>query len=578
MSILKLQLKVRLLDTKPPVWRRFELPSSFTFFDLHNLIQAAFLWEQSHLHTFHLQDSSDIKHQEYKKKIKHFEKEVLEPMKSARSMDQDEYLKMKQRMAPDQPVVYEITSTDLPDIEEKPGVFDERNETIFDWLWKEGQKISYLYDFGEDHGHEVLLEQIITGESADPSPVCLNVTKPNPRAEASDEVWRTPKGNFSETRFRHYLNDLLYFIENAGAPEDADWDKLVPLPGVKENDLATLEEWADLFDAAGEFDWEAPWNDIASADLFGFLLPETGERFIASVLGNEQEVYGLGLYSGTTGEQALYRQFFDPSFTAGELEALFLSFDDLEELEPADHQLVLQTGYAFHEHEHWPTFRRLDPGQTPQFLKAHELFPFLHILPLVPMILDYFDSNPQALNGAETNVIPVFDEGELRNSYEKVHNVRLEPLFSMESGGQSPPAARDFEVPDNTSLEKLPMRNTHLYGGIFQVDSVTLGNSPSGSPVHPWICMFVDKKSEIVLFHDIATSQEEASEQFLQMFNQLCLNTFQGVPKSITVTGSKAAASLKSAISRVPTVMHTKKRIAVLENLVNDLTKQLSRY
>ncbi|WP_022794360.1 plasmid pRiA4b ORF-3 family protein [Marinococcus halotolerans] len=575
---MKLQLKVRLLDTKPPVWRRFELPSSFTFFDLHNLIQAAFLWEQSHLHSFRLQYSSDIKHQEYKKKIHHFEKEFLEPMKSSRAMDQEEYRQIKQRMAPDRPAVYEITSMDFPDIEEKPGVFDERHETIFDWLWKEGLKITYLYDFGEDHEHEVLLEQIIAGESADPSPVCLNVTKPNPRAEVSDEVWRTPKGNFSETRFRHYLNDLLYFIANAGAPKDEDWDKLVPLPGIKENDLATLAEWGDLLDAAGEFDWEAPWKDIASADLFGFLLPESGERFIASVLGNENEVYGLGLYTGAAGEQALYRQFFDPSFTADELEALFLSFDDLEELEPGDHNIIIQTGYAFYEHEHWPTFRRLKPGRPPQFLKAHELFAFLHILPLIPMILDYFDSNPRALNGAETNVIPVFDEGEIRNSYEKVHNVRLEPLFSMEPGAQGPPTARDFASPDNTSLEKLPMRNTHLYGGIFKVESVTLGNSPSGSPVHPWICMFVDKKSELVLSHNVATSQEEASEQFLQNFNQLCLNTFQGVPKSVTVTGSKAATSLKPAISRVPTVMHTKKRIAVLENLVNDLIKQLSRY
>ncbi|MDX6153696.1 plasmid pRiA4b ORF-3 family protein [Marinococcus sp. PL1-022] len=575
---MKLQLKVRLLDTKPPVWRKFELPSSFTFFDLHNLIQAAFLWEQSHLHSFRLQESSDIKHKEYRDKIKHFEKEVLEPMKSARSMNQEAYQQIKQRMAPEQPAVYEITSMDFPDIEEKPGVFDERNETIFDWLWKEGQMITYLYDFGEDHEHEVLLEQITAGESDDPSPVCLNVTKPNSRAEVSDEVWRTPKGNFSETRFRHYLNDLLYFVENFGTSDESDWEKFVPLPGVKENDLATLGEWADLFDEAREFYWDAPWRDIASADLFGFTLPETGERFIASVLGDEQEVYGLALYTGHTGERALYRQFFDPSFTADDLEALFLSFDDIEELEPPDHQLIIQTGYAFHDHDRWPTFRRLDPGQPPQFLKAHELFPFLHILPLVPMILDYFDSNPQALNGAETNVIPVFDEGELRNSYEKVHNVRLEPLFSEEAIGQGPPAAGDFEIPDNSSLEKLPMRNTHLYGGIFKVDSFTLGNSPAGTPIHPWICMFVDKKSEIVLSHDIATSQEEASQQFLQKFNQLCMNTFQGVPESVTVTGSKAATSLKTAISLVPTVMHTKKRIAVLENLVNDLIKQLSRY
>ena len=36
-----LQLKVELLDIRPPIWRRIEIPATYTFWDLHVAIQDA---------------------------------------------------------------------------------------------------------------------------------------------------------------------------------------------------------------------------------------------------------------------------------------------------------------------------------------------------------------------------------------------------------------------------------------------------------------------------------------------------------------------------------------------------------
>lgn len=47
-----LQVKVTLEGVEPPIWRRLLLPKSLNFAQLHELLQAAFSWTDSHLHQF----------------------------------------------------------------------------------------------------------------------------------------------------------------------------------------------------------------------------------------------------------------------------------------------------------------------------------------------------------------------------------------------------------------------------------------------------------------------------------------------------------------------------------------------
>jgi hypothetical protein len=46
------QLKITLLDTKPPIWRRVQVPGSMTLSRLHDVIQLCMGWTDSHLHQF----------------------------------------------------------------------------------------------------------------------------------------------------------------------------------------------------------------------------------------------------------------------------------------------------------------------------------------------------------------------------------------------------------------------------------------------------------------------------------------------------------------------------------------------
>jgi hypothetical protein len=48
------QFKITLLDTDPVIWRRIQVPGTYTFWDLHVAIQSAMGWQDSHLHMFRI--------------------------------------------------------------------------------------------------------------------------------------------------------------------------------------------------------------------------------------------------------------------------------------------------------------------------------------------------------------------------------------------------------------------------------------------------------------------------------------------------------------------------------------------
>lgn len=47
-----LRFKITLTGIRPPIWRRIEVPHTYTFWDLHSAIQDAMGWENYHLHEF----------------------------------------------------------------------------------------------------------------------------------------------------------------------------------------------------------------------------------------------------------------------------------------------------------------------------------------------------------------------------------------------------------------------------------------------------------------------------------------------------------------------------------------------
>lgn len=128
------QFKITLLGTKPPVWRRIVVPESYTFYDLHVAIQNAMGWTDSHLHCFEKRNSR-IRYGDYLVKI-------------------------------DCPYAVE----EIP--EGDRGLYSTETP-LKEFFKKINDKIFYMYDFGDNWEHEVILEKILAKDQKEKYPICL---------------------------------------------------------------------------------------------------------------------------------------------------------------------------------------------------------------------------------------------------------------------------------------------------------------------------------------------------------------------------------------------------------------------
>jgi hypothetical protein len=120
------QLKVTLLGTNPPVWRRLVVPANMTLAQLHDVLQSAMGWEDSHMHEF------SVGHRRF-----------------GRPNPEDRLMGM-------------------------PSVENERMVDLSSVLGRVGAKAIYTYDFGDSWEHGIVLEKRLPADPNMMYPVCVD--------------------------------------------------------------------------------------------------------------------------------------------------------------------------------------------------------------------------------------------------------------------------------------------------------------------------------------------------------------------------------------------------------------------
>jgi hypothetical protein len=114
------QMKVTLKGITPPIWRRFQVTGDTTLYVFHGVVQTVMGWLGGHMHEF------------------------------------------------------EIHGTPYGDpAESEEEVIDEGRVTLGRLIFAEKDKFLYVYDFGDNWEHEVLVEKILPIEKGTHYPVCL---------------------------------------------------------------------------------------------------------------------------------------------------------------------------------------------------------------------------------------------------------------------------------------------------------------------------------------------------------------------------------------------------------------------
>lgn len=123
------RLRVDLDYARPPIWRRLELRSDLTLDRVHDIIQTAFGWWDTHLHIFTLGGRA------YDRSVENF-------------------------LCP-----FDVEEGESPGTPESAVRLDETIQEV-------GDKLFYLYDYGDDWGHTIKLEAVLPRQSNTPDAWC----------------------------------------------------------------------------------------------------------------------------------------------------------------------------------------------------------------------------------------------------------------------------------------------------------------------------------------------------------------------------------------------------------------------
>lgn len=157
------QFKIELKDTRPPIWRRIQVPETYTFWDLHVAIQDVMGWLDYHLHQFDIVNlSTEIK-----------------------------------------------TEIGIPDeeFERDRDILPGWEQKIAGWFTVNNRLADYMYDFGDDWEHAVEFEEVLSRDRNIKYPICVDGQRACPPEDCGG-VWGYEEICRGESEFQEEYSDF----------------------------------------------------------------------------------------------------------------------------------------------------------------------------------------------------------------------------------------------------------------------------------------------------------------------------------------------------------------------------------
>jgi Plasmid pRiA4b ORF-3-like protein len=471
------EFKITLRDMPVPVWRKIQMDSESTFYELHQVLQLAFDWQNAHLHTFHVEKTNGRKEEFI---------EITSDSEFNHYFESSLFKKINNRL-------------------------DEQMERLSNWFKLPKDRVTYVYDFGDNWEHDIILTKITEPEIGIQYPRCIAANNLVPPEDSRGELL------MGEIDLEADNKALLIEINEVIEENILD---LMSLSSDHETNI-----WEELLATTKEFYKLKPWKMMDDRHIFAVEDPDSEELLFCSVLGNGGEFFGLAVYVGEAGYQSLMNSL---NLNHSQFQILVnqrsivLDFADREELDKEDYKLVKKFDIPFRGKKAWPSFRSYKPGYYPWFIDIEEAR--ILLLALEATMEVYEELNDEL-------VIP--DMYEEQMVYFKIPRINKDGYYFENYVLDMDDYLNEDELEEvSLAVSEIELKRIEKLSGIIpaSIEFVTeyidmpIQNDPDERPVFPILVLAVDHRNGTVVYNNLVTEALEPG-----VIQSELLNLFQTI-------------------------------------------------
>lgn len=338
---------------------------------------------------------------------------------------------------------------------------------------------------------------------------------------------------------------------------------------------SALTHWEKLYDAAVQFKKTSCWEWMDDRDIFGVQDPLSGEIGYCVVLGSMGEVFALAVYRGTEGLQGITR--INMGMVELELEesmqvqnCLIASFEDREDLQEKDREIIKKLGLKFRGRKEWPLFRSLLPGYVPWFLNREEAGFMTVALQQAQAVALRVRDNPQLLTA------PHDDQYFVRSAEKRGRKITWGDRFMKPQAIEA--SKFSFYNVDELRLKRIK-KVASLQGTTLEVDffyaPYPVQERKGQRPYFPYLCLWVDRENGLVLKHSLA-KHEELPGTFCENFLSL-IEDLNVIPSSVLVRREEALEMLSPLANALGIDIDMVKRLKIMDEVRENMFTYFSQ-
>lgn len=325
---------------------------------------------------------------------------------------------------------------------------------------------------------------------------------------------------------------------------------------VEQEVVLTVEqqEMVRLYEVAAAYKKLACWTWMPDNQIFGVRNPDNGEIGYCSVMGSNEELFGLAVFRGGEGLESLHDMLLERDERFAWLhrqKCVMVTFEDRTDLEKRDLAEIKELGCRFRGKKSWPMFRVFDPGLVPWTLSAEQVR-YLTIVLEQTMELAKRAKKDELLLVAEKSgqvLIRSNEDGEWVDCWTDPDFILKRPVKVM----------MEDQAKLNDNMNRITTKKGVWETEFFYAPVAIKGEDER--PYYPRLCIWVDRLTRTAVgFH--LSYDENYAQEFLNHFLQLVEEKGARPQKLIIRTNEtldlfeKTAQRMKIKIEREPKLVY----------------------